>query len=56
LIKIDDELERGFHYQQNIIENWSIRELRRQKDSGLFLRLAVFEDKKKCWNLPEKAR
>jgi hypothetical protein len=45
LVKIDYELERSFYYQQNILENWSIRELKRQKDSGLFLRLALSKDK-----------
>jgi predicted nuclease of restriction endonuclease-like (RecB) superfamily len=45
LVKIDDELERSFYYQQNILENWSVRELKRQKDSGLFLRLAASKEK-----------
>jgi hypothetical protein len=31
LLKISDDLERSFYYQQNINENWSVRELRRQK-------------------------
>ena len=45
LVKIDDELERSFYYQQNILENWSVPELKRQKDSGLFMRLALSKDK-----------
>jgi len=45
LVKIDDELERSFYFQQNIRDNWSVRELKRQKDSGLFLRLALSKDK-----------
>jgi predicted nuclease of restriction endonuclease-like (RecB) superfamily len=45
LVKIDDELERSFYYQQNILENWSVPELKRQKDSGLFLRLALSKNK-----------
>lgn len=45
LLKIDDPLERGFYEQQMIAENWSVRELRRQKESGLFLRLAVSKDR-----------
>ncbi|GHV71407.1 DUF1016 domain-containing protein [Spirochaetia bacterium] len=45
LVKIDDELERSFYYQQNIIENWSVPELKRQKDSGLFLRLVASKNK-----------
>jgi predicted nuclease of restriction endonuclease-like (RecB) superfamily len=43
---IDSELERSFYCQQNIIENWNVRELRRQKYSGLFLRTAASKDKK----------
>lgn len=45
LIKIDDELERSFYEQQSIRENWSLRELKRQKQSSLFLRLAGSRDK-----------
>jgi hypothetical protein len=38
LIKISDELERTFYLQQNILENWSLRELKRQDEHvhGLF--------------------
>lgn len=56
LVKIDDELERSFDYQQNIQENWSIRELKRQKDSGLFLRLAASKDKNKVLALSKKGQ
>jgi predicted nuclease of restriction endonuclease-like (RecB) superfamily len=56
LTKIDNELERSFYYQQNIIENWSIRELGRQKYSGLFLRLATSKDKGKVLELARKGR
>jgi predicted nuclease of restriction endonuclease-like (RecB) superfamily len=56
LVKIDNELERGFYYQQNILENWSVRELRRQKDSGLFLRLAASKDKEKVLELARKGQ
>ena len=45
LVKIDDDLERSFYEQQCILENWSIPELRRQKKSSLFLRLAATKDK-----------
>ncbi|MDR2662568.1 MAG: DUF1016 N-terminal domain-containing protein [Treponema sp.] len=27
LVKLDDELERSFYYQQNILENWSVLSL-----------------------------
>lgn len=45
LLKIDDPLERGFYEQQALRERWSVRELVRQKDSALFLRLAASQDK-----------
>jgi hypothetical protein len=45
LIKIDNDLERSFYYQQNILENWSVPELRRQKDSGLFMRIGLLKNK-----------
>lgn len=45
LLKIDDPLERGFYEQQALRERWSVRELVRQKESALFLRLAASQDK-----------
>lgn len=45
LLKIDDPLERGFYEQQTVRERWSVRELIRQKESSLFLRLAASKDK-----------
>jgi predicted nuclease of restriction endonuclease-like (RecB) superfamily len=45
LLKIQDKLERSFYLQQTINEKWSIRELKRQKKSSLFLRLAASKDK-----------
>lgn len=45
LLKIDDPLERGFYEKQAIAERWSVRELVRQKESALFLRLAASKDK-----------
>ena len=56
LVKIDNELERSFYYQQNILENWSIRELKRQKETGLFLRLAASKDKNKVLTLAKKGQ
>lgn len=46
LLKIENPLERSFYEKQCILENWSIRELKRQKKSSLFLRLAASTDKK----------
>jgi predicted nuclease of restriction endonuclease-like (RecB) superfamily len=45
LLKLDDNLERSFYEQQAIHEKWSVPELKRQKDSALFLRLAASKDK-----------
>lgn len=45
LITIDDELERNFYQKETINEGWSVRTLKRQMDSALFLRLAMSKDK-----------
>jgi predicted nuclease of restriction endonuclease-like (RecB) superfamily len=45
LLKIEDPLERAFYEKQSIIEHWSVRELKRQKATSLFLRLALSKDK-----------
>lgn len=45
LLRIDDPLERSFYEKQAILEKWSIPELKRQKKSSLFLRLAAGKDK-----------
>lgn len=45
LLKIDNALERGFYEKQATHERWSVPELKRQKDSALFLRLAASTDK-----------
>ncbi len=51
LLKIGDESERNFYEKQAIFENWSIRELRRQKNSALFQRIALSRDKDAILNL-----
>ena len=45
LLKLDDDLERGFYEKQAIADRWSVPELKRQKASSLFLRLAASKDK-----------
>lgn len=45
LLKLDNDLERGFYEKQAIAERWSVAELKRQKASALFLRLAASKDK-----------
>ena len=56
LVKIDNELERSFYYKQNTLENWSIRELKRQKESGLFLRLVSSKNKEKVLALARRGQ
>ncbi|GHT77782.1 DUF1016 domain-containing protein [Bacteroidia bacterium] len=56
LVKISDDKERSFYYQQNILENWSVAELKRQKNSGLFMRIALSEDKSGILKLAQKGR
>jgi predicted nuclease of restriction endonuclease-like (RecB) superfamily len=53
LINVSDDLERSFYYKQNILENWSVRELRRQKDSGLFMRFALSKNKDEILQLAQ---
>ncbi len=45
ILKGDDPLEISFYATQCVKENWSVRELRRQRNSMLFHRLALSKDK-----------
>lgn len=54
LIKLDNDLERSFYERQTVNENWSVRELQRQIDSALFLRLAVSRDKEGILSLAQR--
>jgi predicted nuclease of restriction endonuclease-like (RecB) superfamily len=56
LLKIEHELERSFYQKQTVIEHWTVRELKRQKDSSLFLRLAASQDKEGILLLAEKGQ
>jgi predicted nuclease of restriction endonuclease-like (RecB) superfamily len=47
-------MERNFYEKQCLLENWSVRELKRQVDSGLFYRIALNRDKKGIINLCKK--
>ena len=46
LLSVSDPLARSFYEQQCLVENWLVRELKRQIHSGLFERLALSTDKK----------
>ncbi len=54
LLKIKDDVEREFYENQTLIENWSIRELRRQKKTGLFQRIALSKNKSQILELAKK--
>ena len=56
LMKIDDPLERSFYEKQTTLENWSIPELKRQKKTSLFLRLASSKDKKSILELAKRGQ
>jgi predicted nuclease of restriction endonuclease-like (RecB) superfamily len=46
LLSIADDLARSFYEKQCVNENWSVRELKRQRDTGLFERIALSKDKR----------
>lgn len=56
LLKIESPIERNFYEKQSLIENWSIRELKRQKKSALFLRLAAGKNKKEILQLSQQGK
>ena len=45
LLKIEDDLTREFYQNQAIKEGWTVRELKRQKKTGLFHRIALNKNK-----------
>ena len=46
LVTIDDPLEREFYEKECVAQGWTVETLHRQKESGLFMRLALSKDKK----------
>ncbi len=56
LLSINDDLERKFYQKQAEIENWTVRELKRQKKTGLFHRIALSNDKEKILELAHKGQ
>ncbi len=54
LLKIKDETERRFYENQIIIENWNVRELRRQKKTGLFQRIALSKNRDEILKLSKE--
>ena len=53
LISIDDVQERKFYEIESIKNNWSVRELKRQYDSALYIRLTLSRDKEGILELSE---
>jgi predicted nuclease of restriction endonuclease-like (RecB) superfamily len=56
LLKIENPLERSFYEAQAIAERWSVRELVRQKDTALFLRLATGKDREGILKLAQQGQ
>jgi predicted nuclease of restriction endonuclease-like (RecB) superfamily len=56
LLSVSDDLSRSFYEKQCINENWSIRELKRQRQTGLFERLAMSKDKAGVLELAQKGQ
>ncbi len=56
LMRMDNENQRRFYEIEFIENNWSVRELERQFDSGLYERLLLSRDKKAIKELSEKGQ
>lgn len=56
LLAVSDELARSFYEQQCIRENWSVRELKRQKNSALFERVALSKDREEILALAKQGQ
>lgn len=56
LLKIENALEREFYEKQTVSENWSVRELQRQKESSLFLRLSMGKNKQEILDLSKNGQ
>ena len=56
LLAVKDDSERSFYEIESIQNNWSVRELKRQYDSGLFERLALSKDKQRVKQLAGKGQ
>jgi predicted nuclease of restriction endonuclease-like (RecB) superfamily len=56
LLKIEDDLERKFYENQTIAERWSVPQLKRQKNTALFQRLALSKNKEEILQLSAKGQ
>ena len=55
-LAISDELARSFYEQQCIQDNWSVRELKRQKNAALFERVALSKDRAEILALAKRGQ
>ena len=56
LLKIAEKQKRNFYLQETINSKWSVRELQRQKNSLLYERLTISNNKEKILELSEKGQ
>ena len=56
LSRMENAAERSFYEIESLVGNWSVREMQRQVDSGLYERLALSKDKKKVKELSVKGQ
>lgn len=56
LLKIEDDLERKFYEKQTISEKWSVPQLKRQKKTALFQRLALSKNKEEILKLSSEGQ
>lgn len=53
LLSVSDDLARSFYEKQCVNDGWSVRELKRQRETALFERLALSKDKKEILALSQ---
>ncbi len=56
LLKIEDDVERQFYENQSIAEKWSVPQLKRQKNTALFQRLALSKNKEEILKLSSQGQ
>jgi predicted nuclease of restriction endonuclease-like (RecB) superfamily len=56
LLSISDELSRSLYEQQCLNENWSVRELKKQRNTALFEQLALSKDKQEILTLSRQGQ
>ena len=56
LLSISDDLARSFYEKQCVSDNWSVRELKRQRQTGLFERIALSSDKSDIMELAQNGQ